>query len=60
MILYIYIYIYIYIYMKFHAVMKCLGIRANDEDEGMTQSQVLLYVVYHIYFAGYIYLYILI
>jgi hypothetical protein len=39
--------------------MKCLGIRANDEDEGMTQSQVL-YVVYHIYFAGYIYLYILI
>jgi hypothetical protein len=46
------LYIYIYIYMKFHAVIKCLGIRANDEDEGMTQSQVLLYVIYHIYFAG--------
>jgi hypothetical protein len=44
--------LYIYIYMKFHAVIKCLGIRANDEDEGMTQSQVLLYVIYHIYFAG--------
>ena len=33
--------------MKFQAVIKCLGIRANDE--GMTQSQILLYVIYHIF-----------